>query len=87
MMVLGRDRARVPTKEADDQARARAVEAEDNFCSRLRVHMGVWSHLNRRSTRMLQQNLGNRTWDVSATVSPRPGVPVVVWTGAVASYP
>ena len=33
------------------------------------------------------QEYCNRTWDGSDSVSPRPGVPVVVWTGAVASSP
>ena len=33
-------------------------------------------------------NLGqHRSWDGGDTVSPRPGVPAVVWTGAVASSP
>ena len=43
--------------------------------------------LQRRSTRILQQNLGNRTWDGSDSVSPRPGEPVVVWMVAETSSP
>ena len=33
------------------------------------------------------QEYCNRTWDSSDSVSPRPGEPVVVWTGAVTSSP